>query len=56
MKYILLVLILLGNACFAARMKGFGARYYDEDTESYSEEYDTNKSLIPDIIMGRINM
>jgi hypothetical protein len=33
-------------------MKGFGARYYDEDTENYSDEHDTNKSLIPDVIIG----
>ena len=52
MKHTFLILILLSNACFAARMKGFGARYYDEDTENYSEEHDTNKSLIPDIVIG----
>lgn len=33
-------------------MKGFGARYYDEDTENYADEHDTNKSLIPDVIIG----
>jgi len=52
MKYTLLILILLSNACFAVRMEGFGARYYDEDTENYSDEHDTNKSLKPDIIIG----
>lgn len=53
MKYTLLILILLSNACFAARMQGFGAKYYDEDTENYLDEHDTTKSLIPDVIIGR---
>ena len=52
MKYTLLILILLSNACFAVRMEGFGARYYDEDTENYSDEHNTNKSLIPGVIIG----
>jgi len=56
MKYTLLILILMSNACFAVRMEGFGARYYDEDTENYSDEHDTNKSLIPDVIIGGIVM
>lgn len=55
MKYILLILILFTNACLAARMKYFGGRYYDEDTENYSGEYATNKSLIPDIVIGGNN-
>lgn len=52
MKYTLLVLILIGNACCAESMKGFGARYYDEDIETYQDEHPTNKDLTPDIIIG----
>ncbi len=52
MKYIPLVLILSTSICFATPMKGFGARYYDEDTETSLPTYNTDKELIPNIIIG----
>ena len=52
MKYIPLVLILSTSICFATPMKGFGARYYDENTETSLPTYYTDKQLIPNIIIG----
>ncbi|WP_211449605.1 hypothetical protein [Enterobacter mori] len=52
MKYFSLMLFLFMNACMAASMTGFGARYYDEVTETYAEVHKTDKDLIPEIVIG----
>jgi len=52
MRYIPLVLILSTSICFATPMKGFGARYYDEDNETSLPTYYTDKELIPNVIIG----
>lgn len=52
MRYLLVLLILIVNTCMADAMKGFGARYYDEDTEVYSDTQNTDKDLIPNIVIG----
>lgn len=52
MKYFLALLTLMVNTCMADAMKGFGAKYYDEDTETYSDTQNTDKNLIPDIVIG----
>jgi len=52
MKHFLVLLTLMTNVCVADAMKGFGARYYDKDTEHYSDTYRTDKDLIPNIVIG----
>jgi len=52
MRYLLVSLIIIVNTCMAGAMKGFGARYYDEDAETYSDTHSTDKNLIPDIVIG----
>lgn len=52
MKYFLALLTLMVNTCMADAMKGFGAKYYDEDTETYSDTQNTDKNLIPDIVIS----
>lgn len=52
MKYMLALLFLIYDSSYAEPMKGFGARYYDKDTENYSETRRTNKDLIPDIVIS----
>lgn len=47
MKNFLVLLTLMADA-----MKGFGERYYDKDTEHYSDTYRTDKDLIPNIVIG----
>lgn len=53
MKYILFVLIVMTGTCPAASMSGFGARYYNEDTENYSDNHKTDKALTPEIILNK---
>lgn len=52
MKHFLVLLTLMTNVCVADAMKGFGARYYDKDTQHYSDTYRTDKDLIPNIVIG----
>lgn len=52
MRYPLLVLFLVAGTCGATQMTGFGARYYDDMTESYSDIHKTDKNLTPVIILG----
>ncbi|NCH76558.1 hypothetical protein [Cronobacter sakazakii] len=33
-------------------MTGFGARYYDDITEVYSDNHETDKDLVPVIVIG----
>lgn len=52
MRYPLLVLFLVAGTCGATQMTGFGARYYDDMTESYSDIHKTDKNLTPVIVLG----
>lgn len=52
MKYVPLILILGSNICSAVSMQGFGARYYDDITETYSDVHETSKDLIPVIVVS----
>jgi len=51
MKYIFLALTtMVSPAVMAVQMEGFGANYYQDD--SSIPNYETNKGLTPDIIVG----
>lgn len=52
MKYSLVFLCLVAGTCGANQMKGFGARYYDDITETYSDNHATNRNLEPIITVG----
>ncbi|NCH99982.1 hypothetical protein EHI96_08965 [Cronobacter malonaticus] len=52
MKYNLILLCLIAGTCGAAQMTGFGARYYDDITEVYSDNHETDKDLVPVIVAG----
>ncbi|EKY3233293.1 hypothetical protein SMY33_004005 [Cronobacter malonaticus] len=52
MKYNLILLCLIAGTCGAAHMTGFGARYYDDITEVYSDNHETDKDLVPVIAIG----
>lgn len=52
MRYPLLFLFLVAGTCGATQMTGFGARYYDDMTESYSDIHKTDKNLTPVIVLG----
>ncbi|EPU0990230.1 hypothetical protein ACVULY_000908 [Cronobacter turicensis] len=52
MKYSFLFLWLAAGTCGAAQMTGFGARYYDDITEVYSDNHETDKDLAPIIVVG----
>ncbi|EOI5726865.1 hypothetical protein ACMS09_000252 [Cronobacter malonaticus] len=52
MKYIFVFLWLVAGTCGAAHMTGFGARYYDDITEAYSDNHVTDKDLVPVIAIG----
>lgn len=52
MKYHLLFLCLVVSTGMAAQMTGFGARYYDDITETYSDNHQTDKDLTPIIVVG----
>lgn len=51
MRYHLLFLCLVTGTCGAAQMTGFGARYYDDITETYSDNHQTDKDLTPVIVV-----
>ncbi|QKJ87637.1 hypothetical protein PMPD1_2698 [Paramixta manurensis] len=50
MKYLLLTLCILSSVAMATQMEGFGANYYQDD--SSIPNYNTNKNLAPDVIVG----
>lgn len=50
MKYLILALSITSSVAMATQMEGFGANYYQDD--SSIPNYDTNKSLVPDVIVG----
>lgn len=50
MKYFLLALSITSSVAMATQMEGFGTNYYQDD--SSIPNYDTNKNLEPDIIVG----
>lgn len=52
MRRSLLFLCLVAGTCGAAQMTGFGARYYDDITETYSDNHETDKNLTPIIVVG----
>ncbi|ELY2667297.1 hypothetical protein SMZ34_001878 [Cronobacter sakazakii] len=52
MKYIFVFLWLVAGTCGATQMTGFGARYYDDITEVYSDNHETDKDLLPVIAIG----
>lgn len=52
MRCNLLFLCLLACTCGATQMTGFGARYYDDITETYSDNHATDKDLTPIIVVG----
>ncbi|SUG47187.1 Uncharacterised protein [Salmonella enterica subsp. arizonae] len=50
MKYLLLALSVTSSVAMATQMEGFGANYYQDD--SSIPNYDTSKSLVPNVIIG----
>jgi len=50
MKYLLLALSVTSSVATATQMEGFGTNYYQGD--SSIPYYDTNKSLVPNVIVG----
>lgn len=52
MRYSLMFLYLVAGMCGATQMTGFGARYYDDITETYSDNHETDKDLTPIIVVG----
>ena len=50
MKYLLPILAITPPVAIAKQMEGFGANYYQDDLSI--SQYDTNKGLVPDIIIG----
>lgn len=52
MKYGFVFLWLVAGTCAATQMTGFGARYYDDITEVYSDNHETDKDLLPVIAIG----
>lgn len=50
MKYLPLVLAIASPVAMATQMEGFGANYYRDD--SSIPNYDTNKGLVPNVIVG----
>ncbi|EKK3984413.1 MULTISPECIES: hypothetical protein [Cronobacter] len=52
MKYSFVFLWLVAGTCAAAQMTGFGAKYYDDITEVYSDNHETDKDLVPVIAIG----
>lgn len=52
MRYSLILLCLVAGTCGATQMTGFGARYYDDITENYSDNHQTDKDLTPVIVVG----
>ncbi|WP_258328859.1 hypothetical protein [Citrobacter farmeri] len=52
MRYNLLFLCLVACTSGATQMTGFGARYYDDITETYSDNHMTDKDLTPIIVVG----
>lgn len=51
MRYSLIFLGLVAGTCGATQMTGFGARYYDDITETYSDNHATDKDLTPSIVV-----
>lgn len=52
MRHSLIFLCLVAGTCGATQMTGFGARYYDDITETYSDNHETDKNLTPIIVVG----
>ncbi|NHV07913.1 hypothetical protein G9X43_09835 [Cronobacter turicensis] len=52
MKYSFVFLWLVAGTCGATQMTGFGERYYDDITEVYSDNHETDKELAPIIVVG----
>ncbi|EIZ9492961.1 hypothetical protein [Cronobacter sakazakii] len=52
MKYGFVFLWLVAGTCAAAQMTGFGAKYYDDITDVYSDNHETDKDLLPVIAIG----
>ncbi|WP_241607510.1 hypothetical protein [Rosenbergiella australiborealis] len=50
MKYLILALSITSSVAMATQMEGFGANYYHDDLSP--PNYDTNKNLVPDVIVG----
>lgn len=50
MKFLLLILSIISPVAMAKQMEGFDANYYRDDLSV--SNYDTNKSLVPDVIIG----
>ncbi|MGK3141655.1 hypothetical protein [Pantoea sp. C2G6] len=50
MRYILLAFSVTSSVAMAAQMESFGANYYQDDSSIIN--YDTNKNLVPDVIVG----
>lgn len=52
MKKRLAGILLFSNMALATQMSGFGAQYYESDKQPSVQEYETQKDLMPEIIIG----